>query len=77
MKLELYYKEYCPFCRIVLNEINNKGFEQIKLVDIENDLKSAKKHFELTGRNTVPCLYINDKPMFESSDIIQWINTSL
>jgi len=29
-----------------------------------------------TGRTTVPCLYINGKPMFESYDIMEWLKTN-
>ena len=29
-----------------------------------------------TGRNTVPCLYIDGKPMFESRDIAAWLETN-
>lgn len=27
-----------------------------------------------TGRRTVPCLYIDNKPMFESADISRWLD---
>lgn len=26
-----------------------------------------------TGRRTVPCLYIDNQPMFESQDIMEWL----
>ena len=35
--------------------------------DWRKDLK------EKTGRTQVPCLFIDDVPMFESADIIAWL----
>jgi len=29
-----------------------------------------------TGRTTVPCLYIDNNPMFESYDIMEWLKTN-
>jgi len=37
------------------------------------DRSNAEFHMKTTGRSTVPCLYIDDKPMFESSDICTWL----
>ncbi len=41
--------------------------------DIMNDTSALERHINTTGRRTVPCLYIDDKPMFESQDIINWL----
>lgn len=74
MKLELYYSEYCPFCQVVLAEVKFSNLsEYMTLTSTQNDQAAAQKHFETTGRRTVPCLYIDEKPMFESRDIIDWL----
>ncbi len=73
MKLELFYYDACPFCGFVLNEINKLSIK----VDYKNILEDQESRSRLesdTGRRTVPCLYIDNKPMFESQDIIQWLN---
>lgn len=74
MKLELYYSEYCPYCQVVLAEVKFSNLsEHIALISTQKDQAAAKRHFEITGRRTVPCLYIDDKPLFESRDIINWL----
>lgn len=72
MKLELFYYDSCPFCQMVLQAINELGIEVI-YCDIMNDTSALERHVKTTGRRTVPCLYIDDKPMFESRDIINWL----
>lgn len=72
MKLELYYYESCPFCQIVLQAVNELGIN-LTYCDIMNDTSALERHINTTGRRTVPCLYIDDKPMFESRDIINWL----
>ena len=74
MKLELYYYEQCPFCRIVLEKIKKLGLEDS--IEFKNTMESPQyrhDHLKTTGRTTVPCLYIDGEPMFESSDIASWL----
>ena len=68
----------CPFCHKVINAINRQGIQsQIVVTYLEKDLAKAAFHFETTKRNTVPCLYIKGKPMFESDDIIKYFEKNL
>lgn len=73
--LALYYYDACPFCQYVLNAIKEIGLNDF--VELRN-IQHSQEHFQRlvsdTGRRTVPCLYINDVPMFESADIINWLN---
>lgn len=74
MKLELYYYDQCPFCVRVLMKIKELGLEE--KIDFKNTLTNrdnADFHYTTTGRTTVPCLYIDDSPMFESNDINIWL----
>lgn len=74
MKLELFFTNYCPYCQVVLAEIKFLGLaEEILMYDTMSDPIASARHLEKTGRRTVPCLYIDDEPMFESSDIISWL----
>ena len=75
MKLELYYFESCPYCQIVLECINTLNLE-ISYCDLYEDVSHREKLFNETGRYTVPCLFIDDKPMHESKDIINWLQTN-
>ena len=74
-KLELYYFEECPYCQIVLTALRVAGLEEkVTLLDVHEDHKFKENLIKETGRGTVPCLFIDGKPMFESRDIAAWIH---
>ena len=73
-KLELYYFEQCPYCQKVLQALRLTGLEEkVTYMDIHEDSKNKQKLLADTGRGTVPCLYIDGKPMHESDDIVAWL----
>jgi glutaredoxin len=78
MKLELYYFDECPYCQIVLNKIKNLGIQnKIIMKNTRHDPQAKNFHVNKTGRTTVPCLYIDDEPMFESRDIAEWLSQNI
>jgi glutaredoxin len=70
--LALYYFESCPFCVMVLRAIEKLNIA-VEYRDIFSDSEHLNKLVSDTGKRTVPCLYIDGKPMFESSDIMDWL----
>lgn len=74
MDLKLYYKETCPFCKKVLRFIDKKKIEGVELVDIKADEANEKYLIEKGGMDQVPCLFIDEKPMYESMDIIKFLD---
>ena len=72
MKLEYFYFDGCPFCSMVEREIKSLNIK-VDYCDIYGDSAHLDRLVKDTGRRTVPCLYIDDEPMFESRDIIQWL----
>lgn len=72
-KLDLYYYEECPYCQKVLKTIDKLNLK-INLLNTRTDEKNREFHIKKTGKTQVPCLYIDGQPMFESSDIVNWIN---
>ncbi len=44
----------------------------IPIKNIEEDPIALKELVAKTGRYTVPCLFIDGQPIYESSDIIAW-----
>ena len=73
MKLELYKQETCPFCRRVLQHISESGRNDINYHDIITDEGAAEELTEIGGKLQVPCLLIDGEPMYESMDIIEWL----
>ena len=73
-QLELFYFPECPYCVFVLENIEKLGLnDKITLCNTRQNPDFAQKLIKDTGRRTVPCLYIDGKPMRESRDIVAWL----
>lgn len=73
-KLELYYFNECPYCQIVMSAIRETKLEsKVAMMNIRENPSYKEKLIKDTGRGTVPCLYIDGKPMHESRDIANWL----
>ena len=74
MKLELFYFESCPFCQIVLNEIQKLNIDsKIDKLNIHNDSSALERLIQMNGMKQVPCLVIDNQPMLESSQIVEFL----
>ena len=73
--LEYYYFDSCPFCQFVLRAIKTLKIK-VDYKNIHEDRAAYEKLLADTGRGTVPCLYIDGKPMHESSDILNWLEAN-
>jgi len=77
MKLGFYFYNECPFCMMVLNTIEELGISgQITMKNIRENPGFRQDLMQLNGRTQVPCLVIDDKPMLESNDIIQFLESN-
>ncbi len=73
-KLELYYYPECPYCRKVLRAIDDLGLaNDIELKNIHADESARQTLISVGGKQQVPCLFINGAPLYESSDIVDWL----
>lgn len=70
--LVLYYMPTCPYCQKVLDYLDEIG-KEISLKNVQEDPKAKEELLHLGGKTTVPCLFIDGKPLYESSDIIDWL----
>ena len=73
MTLELFKKDSCPYCQKVMNYIASSGRTDIIYRDIIEDEKADQQLVKVGGKRQVPCLFIDGKPMYESMDIINWL----
>lgn len=71
-KLELFYFKACPYCQIVLQALDSLKLK-IEHRDITKNEADLNRLVADTGRRTVPCLYIDNQPMFESAEIVNWL----
>ncbi|MBQ8083612.1 MAG: glutathione S-transferase N-terminal domain-containing protein [Clostridia bacterium] len=73
MKLELFMFDTCPFCRRVLNYIDESGRTDVELHNIHKNEADRQRLIEVGGVEQVPCLFVDGVPMYESLDIIDWL----
>ena len=73
MKLDLYKFDGCPFCGRVMRAIAESGRTDITFHDIRQNADDRRFLIENGGKEQVPCLFIDGKPMYESGDIIAWL----
>jgi glutaredoxin len=70
-ELILYHRETCPFCLRVRKWIQKKGIA-VPLKDI-TDPRYRQELVKTGGQQQVPCLVIDGKALYESDDIIAWL----
>lgn len=74
--LELYYYDSCPFCQRVLSVIKKNNIK-VDYKDIHEGTTNLQKLTQITGRRTVPCMFIDGEPMHESADIMKWLEKNV
>ncbi len=73
MKLELYKYDTCPYCRRVMSFIEQSGRTDVEYKDIHQSEEARQELIEVGGKQQVPCLFIDGKPLYESGDIIDFL----
>jgi glutaredoxin len=71
--LTLYYSFSCPYCHKVLDYMKRREIS-ITLADADEPLNHAKL-VEVGGKHQVPCLFIDGAALYESDDIIAYLDT--
>lgn len=67
----LYYRVTCPYCVKVLRFMESNNIT----MEMRDTTQSANRDelVRIGGKAQVPCLFINGKAMYESSDIIAYL----
>ena len=73
MTLELFMHGTCPYCRRVTDYIESTGRTDILYHDIHKNPEVAERLVKTGGKEQVPCLFIDGEPLYESLDIISWL----
>jgi glutaredoxin 3 len=73
--LELIIASPCPYCDLVVNFIHQNKITDIPITDTKWDPKQHEQLKNAYGKSQVPLLLINNQPLFESLDIIDYIKT--
>ncbi len=76
----LYQYDTCPFCHRVRHFLQSVGLE-MRMKDILNDREACLELIQGGGRQTVPCLRIENADgvawLYESRDIIDYLSQRL
>jgi len=67
-KIEIYTKDYCPFCHRAKDLLRVKGAEFIEY-DVTTDAPKEKEMRDRSGRTTVPEIFIDDQLLGGCDDL--------
>lgn len=71
-QLTLYFFEECPYCQKVLSYLESMHIE-VALKNTRKDKAAREELIRVGGKAQVPCLFIDGQPLYESSDILAWL----
>jgi len=69
--LTLYHFAACPYCQRVRNFLTQEGIS-VPMKDTRENPVFGDELVKIGGKPQVPCLIIDGKALYESSDIIAW-----
>lgn len=71
----LYYRKTCPYCQKVLRYMQDNKIN----MDTRDVLQPGNQNdlIHIGGKKQVPCLVINDKPLYESEDIVAYLREKM
>jgi len=72
-QLLLYYTPTCPYSMKVVRFLNSIH-KKIALVDVRNNPQAKRELIEYGGKSQIPCLFIDEKPLYEADKIIDWLS---
>ena len=71
--VKIYFSEYCPYCKSVeaLMKKKNISFEKI---DVDLNLSLREEMVKITGRTSVPQVFVNDLHLGGCDDVYELEN---
>jgi len=70
--LVLYMYETCPYCVRVMSVVERLGLT-IDVRDVRRDPEARRESIAIGGRTQVPMLSIDGRALYESADIIRFL----
>lgn len=67
--VQVYTADYCPYCTRAIRLLQSKKVEFVK-IDVTDDTDKRRWLAQVTGRQTVPQIFINNVPVGGSDDLI-------
>jgi len=67
-KVTIYSRSWCSFCKQAKSLLESKGIDYTT-IDIEEQPEKREEMIELTGRTSVPQIFINDQAIGGCDDL--------
>ena len=68
--VKMYTTAVCPYCIRAKQILKSKGVEQIEEIRVDMDPQARAQMMEITGRRTVPQIFIGDTHVGGCDDLI-------
>ena len=68
--VKMYTTAVCPYCVRAKQILKSKGVEQIEEIRVDLDPEARTHMMEITGRRTVPQIYIDDTHVGGHDDLV-------
>ena len=68
--VKMYTTAVCPYCVRAKQILKSKGVEQIEEIRIDNDPQARSIMMEITGRRTVPQIFIGSTHVGGHDDLV-------
>jgi len=68
--VKMYTTAVCPYCVRAKQLLKSKGVEQIEEIRIDTDPKAREHMMEITGRRTVPQIFVGSTHVGGCDDLI-------
>ena len=70
MHIKIYTKGYCSYCYAAKNLLVKRGLE-FEEIPISGDAEAEQRMRELSGRTTVPQIFIDDRPIGGYTELVE------
>jgi len=70
-KIRMYTSGYCPYCVRAEQLLRRKGVDEIEKVRIDLDPGERDRMMEITGRRTVPQIFIGERHIGGCDDLYE------
>ena len=68
--VKMYATGTCPYCIRAKQVLRSKGVNEIEEIRVDLDPQARVKMMEITGRRTVPQIFINETHVGVSDDLV-------
>ena len=70
MQVKMYTTQVCPYCLRAKALLQQRGVQNIEEIRIDTDVKQRDEMIRLTGRRTVPQIFIGDTHVGGCDDLM-------